>query len=95
MSSLSFDDHPTWLDYKLRLTLLHSNFFIRLAAAHPHLKEKETKLCALVLEDADTETIALHLGMKVRTVRSMKLKVKRDMGLREEDDLHAHLVSLC
>ncbi len=95
MSTLTFDHHPTWIDYKSRILNLHPNFFKSLASAHPHLKEKETKLCALILEEADTETIALHLDMKARAVREMKLRIKKNMGLNTADDLHAHLVRLC
>jgi hypothetical protein len=95
MSTLSFDDHGTWLDYKSRIITLHSNFFKSLATAHPHLKEKQTMLCALVLDEADTEQIAFYLNMQVRAVRAMKKKLKQDMGLAEKESLHAHLIGLC
>jgi hypothetical protein len=95
MSSLSFDDLGTWLDYKSRISVMHSNFFKLLSENHPNLKEKEIKCCALVLEDADTQVLAFHLDMKVRAVLAMKKRIKRKMNLSKEDDLHAHLISLC
>jgi tetratricopeptide (TPR) repeat protein len=81
-------------EFDLRITSSNRDFFNTLLKTYPELKPSELKLCAYLRLNLSTKEIAEIINNSVRTVETIRLSIRKKMGLDHSDNLVAHLISV-
>ena len=64
--------------------LVHNNFIKRLVEAFPALSVSERKMCTLIKMQLSSKEIAPLLNISVRGVETMRLRLRKKLGLQNE-----------
>ncbi len=70
-----------WDDFDLYFGETHPAFFSELYKAFPNLTPMENRLCAFIVLNLSTKEIASLTNRSVRTVESMKFRLRKKMGI--------------
>jgi DNA-binding CsgD family transcriptional regulator len=65
--------------------LVHNNFIKRLTEQYPDLNVSERKLCAYIKMQLSSKEIAPLLNISVRGVETMRLRLRKKLGLHNEN----------
>lgn len=81
-------------EFDSRITSSNRDFFTILLKKYPELKPSELKLCAYLRLNLSTKEIAEIMNNSVRTVETIRLSIRKKMGLDHTDNLVSHLISM-
>jgi len=66
---------------------VHKGFFIRLKEKLPNLTQAETRLICLTKLQLDTKQMAGILGVSNSTIKQSRYRLRKKLGLSEEDNI--------
>lgn len=81
-------------DFDARVTETNEDFFKILLQRYPNLKPSELRLCVYLRLNLSTKEIAEITNKSTRTVETVRLSIRKKMGLEKADNLVAHLIAL-
>ena len=70
--------------YEENFDLVHNNFTKRMSEAFPSLSAAERKMCTLIKMQLSSKEIAPLLNITVRGVETMRLRLRKKLGLQDE-----------
>jgi len=73
---------------------VHDDFFKKLQIKHPSLTPGDLKLAAYLRLNLSTKEIAPLLNLSVRSVENKRYRLRKKMGLGEEDNLTEYVLSV-
>ena len=73
---------------------VHHEFFTQLKATFPDLTAKELQLCAFVRMNLTNKEIASILNISVRGVETARYRLRKRLGMSQEDDMAQFLEKL-
>jgi tetratricopeptide (TPR) repeat protein len=76
-----------WNKFKEMFEQVHKGFFVRLKERMPDLTPAETRLVCLTKLKLDTKQMAGILGVSVTTIRQTRYRLRKKLGLSEEDNI--------
>lgn len=81
----------TWEAFKQYFENASGGFIERLYAAHPSLTENDVRICAYILMNLTTKEIASLTHKSVRTIESIKYRLRKKLQLPDEQSTLAYL----
>ena len=90
----NFSSDEEWEVFRKNFDLIHDNFFRILNEKYPDLSSSDLKLCALLRLNLDTKEIARMLNITVRGVETRRYRLRRKLGLSQEESLSKFLISV-
>lgn len=87
--SKSQDD--IWQQFNLQFQSHYQRFYQNLSAQFPALTESEQRLCAMHLSGLNNNEINAITGQKLSSIHTMKSKVRKKMGVENDQELSASL----
>ncbi len=87
-------DHDAWTEFEHHFTRVNDPFYISLHRLQPTLTSAEKRLCALMKLNLSTKEIAMIQNKSVRGVESARYRLKKRLGLGENDDVYTFLNSI-
>jgi DNA-binding CsgD family transcriptional regulator len=82
-----------WELFSYHFDQVHNDFFKRLREKYPGLTPKDHKLCAYLRLNLTTKEIAPLMNISVRGVEISRYRLRRKLGLDNEDNLTRFLMS--
>ena len=76
-----------WNRFKVLFEQVHKGFFIRLKEKLPNLTQAETRLICLTKLQLDTKQMAGILGVSNSTIKQSRYRLRKKLGLSEEDNI--------
>ena len=89
---LELDD--SWETFKVHFDEVNPTFFDNLQKMSPDISHKDVKLCAYVKLGMDNKQIAQLLNISHASARTALFRLKKKLGLEQEDSLMAVLAEL-
>lgn len=80
-----------WNYFDLRFTQLHPDFKTRLSSQYNNLSKSEIDFCCLLRLNLSNKEIGSLLSISYESVISKRYRIRKKMGLNEEDDLNGLL----
>lgn len=74
-----------WDDFRQMFELVHSGFLYRLREKFPNLSPAETRIIALAKLRLDNKEMAGMMGIGVSTIRNHKFRLRKKLGILDED----------
>lgn len=87
-------DHDAWAEFEHHFTRVNEPFYSSLHRLQPDLTSAEKRLCALMKLNLSTKEIAMIQNKSVRGVESARYRLKKRLGLGENDDVYSYLNSI-
>lgn len=75
-----------WEFFKKKFVEVHPNFFSNIKKAFPELTDTEVDFCSLVKVRMENKEIASLLGITHASVISKKYRIRKKMGLQDQDN---------
>ncbi len=76
-----------WQDFVMHFDKVHPEFFIRIKNTGTDLSENDLRLCAYLRISMSTKQIAQMLNVSPESIRMHRYRVKKKLGLAEEQNL--------
>ena len=83
-----------WDDFNRYFGNVHQDFFNKLRTAYPELSSNDLRHCALIKMNLSLKESAEILAVDVGSVKVARYRMKRKIGLGEEDDLRQVISTL-
>jgi len=83
-----------WQQFNLQFQSHYQSFYQNLRAQFPGLTENEQRLCAMHLSDLSNKEINAITGQKLSSIHTMKSKVRKKLGVENDDEMKAILKNL-
>lgn len=80
-----------WKDFKIHFDEVHPSFFEKLRTMCPDLTDENLRICAYFKIGLSTKEIAQILGIAQRSVFGSRHRLKKKLGLGEEEDLDSFI----
>lgn len=80
-----------WEEFKTYYQQVHPSFYENLLGRHPDLSANDEKLCAFISLGLSTKDIASLTFRQVRSVESARLRLRRKLGLNQNDSIFDYL----
>lgn len=80
-----------WEDFKVYFDKNNQNLSKTIAAEYPQLTINDLRMCMLIRLKMGTKEIAQMMNISVMGVQKNKYRLKKRLGLKEEDDLNAFI----
>jgi DNA-binding CsgD family transcriptional regulator len=87
-------EHDTWGEFELHFEKTHRSFYTELLRRHPDLTPSERRMCAFIKLNLGTKEIAMIQTKSSRSVESARYRLKKRLGLGENDSLSKYLDSI-
>jgi DNA-binding CsgD family transcriptional regulator len=87
-------EHDAWGEFELHFEKTHKSFYSDLLRLHPDLTPSERRMCAFIKLNLGTKEIAMIQTKSSRSIESVRYRLKKKMGLGENDSLSKYLNSL-
>lgn len=81
-----------WRLFHENFDLIHKAFFRHLREQYPQLTPNDLRLCAYLRLNMTTKDIARQSGLSVRGVEGARYRLRKKLGLSENQDLVAFLI---
>ncbi len=91
MIETNFNSEQDWDNFILHFEKVHPDFFTRLKAHCDKLTNNNLRLCAYLRIGLSTKEICQILNVSPETIKSNRRRLKRLIGLSEEDSLNRFL----
>lgn len=92
LRSLDYDERQ-WENFKLYFEQIHPMFFSRLSKAFPSLTTGELRICAFIVMNMTSKEIAALTNRSVRTIDSIKFRLRAKLGIPKETSTLAFLLA--
>lgn len=79
-----------WTEFNYYFERVNTAFYRNLKAEHPDITEKQKRLCALLYLGLNTKEIAQITFREVRSIESSRTRLRKKLGLGEEDNLNEY-----
>jgi len=76
-----------WTKFRELFEQVHKGFFIRLKEKLPNLTQAEVRLICLSKMDLSSKQMTGILGVSTNTIRSLRYRLRKKLGLSEEDSI--------
>lgn len=86
------DKDEYWRLFHENFDLIHKAFFRHLREQYPQLTPNDLRLCAYLRLNMTTKDIARQSGLSVRGVEGARYRLRKKLGLSENQDLVAFLI---
>lgn len=83
-----------WDEFQYYFEKVHPDFYLSLDKAHPDLTAKDRRLCALISLGLSTKDIASIINLEVRSVESSRNRLRKKLGLDNDQNLFDYIRSL-
>ena len=80
--------------FEVHFNQVHNEFLVKLKARFPDLTSRDLKLCAYLRLNLDTKETATILGVSVRTIESMRYRLRKKMNLDPETNLNEFMLTI-
>lgn len=91
ISKLSgYKANDDWTEFRYYFENVNTDFYSRLAKAHPDLTEKQKRLCALLYLGLNTKEIAQITFREIRSIESSRTRLRKKLGLSGDEDLNVY-----
>ncbi len=80
--------------FELHFNQVHNNFLVKLKSLYPDLTSRDLKLCAYLRLNLDTKETATIIGVSVRTIESMRYRLRKKMNLDPETNLNEFMLGI-
>ncbi|MEQ9423767.1 MAG: 7TM-DISM domain-containing protein [Cyclobacteriaceae bacterium] len=90
----SKSSNDQWEDFSRYFGNVHHDFFSRVKELHPNLSTKDLKHCALLKMGLSMKESAEILVIDTNSIKMARYRLKKKMGLTEEDDLISVITNL-
>jgi len=87
-------EHDAWAEFELHFEKTHKSFYTDLLRLHPDLTPSERRMCAFIKLNLGTKEIAMIQTKSSRSIESARYRLKKKIGLGENDSLSRYLNSL-
>ena len=94
MIAQSLRSHKDWDVFKLYFQEVNKNFYARLEAINANLTTNEQRLCALIKLNMTSKEMASVLNVAPNSIKSSRYRLKKKLGLQQEDDMEAFIRAL-
>jgi FixJ family two-component response regulator len=94
MSKVSLNNLSSWMEFRSDVIRMHPDFFENLSDSCSNLTSREIKLCALILMECDTKTIAELLEISMQGIYTAESKLRTKFSMNVGQKIHAHLQKL-
>lgn len=92
--NLNRQSNSQWEDFNRYFGNVHHDFFNKLKEKFPDVSGNDLRHCALIKMNLSLKESAEILGVDVGSVKVARYRMKRKMGLGEEDDLKQIIISI-
>lgn len=92
--NLNLQDEEHIKVFEANFERVHHEFFTQLKATFPDLTAKELQLCAFVRMNLTNKEIASILNISVRGVETARYRLRKRLGMSQEDDMAQFLEKL-
>ncbi|HEY9123012.1 MAG TPA: response regulator [Bacteroidales bacterium] len=83
-----------WEEFETRFGQVYEDFYHRLVKLHPELTPNEKKLCALLKLNLSSKDIAALTLQDAKSVDMARYRLRKKLGLQQEDSLVEYLQSI-
>lgn len=90
----SFNLDKDWDEFKLYFEGVHTDFFVKLKAAHADLSAGELRLCALVRLNLNLKEVATLLSISPDSVKTARHRLRKKLALPEDQALADYLIGM-
>lgn len=91
---LSNQVEQEWINFRKHFDQVHPDFFIKLKLAYPTLTQSDIKLSTLLKLNLETKQIATILGISTDSVKVLRHRLKKKMGIPSNQSIDEYLESL-
>lgn len=92
--NFSFSNDTYWNEFRLIFDQVHQSFFTSLNQQYPDLTPSELRLLSLVKMDLNSNDMSALLGVTPDSLRVMRYRVKKKIGLGQGESLSSFIHSL-
>ena len=90
----AFASEQEWENFRISFEQIHSGFFDKILSIHPTLTAYELRLSALLRLNLSSKEIGNVLNISAGSVNTGRYRMRKKMGLTENDDLVRYLMSV-
>lgn len=90
----SLRSHKDWDVFKLYFEDVNKNFYQKLNEINPELTTNDHRLCALIKLNMTSKEMASVLNVAPHSIKSLRYRLKKKLGLDVETDLEEFIRSL-
>ncbi|WP_310556565.1 histidine kinase [Flavobacterium sp.] len=83
-----------WKIFENNLNQIHNKFIIDLSKKHPNLTSKDINLCIYLKMNLSSKEIAPLMNISFRGVELHRYRLRKKLGLRQEDSLSNFMISI-
>lgn len=83
-----------WETFETNLNLIHNEFSLELSKKFPKLTAKDIKLCIFLKMNLSSKEIAPMMNISFRGVELQRYRLRKKLGLNQEDNLNSFLLLL-
>ncbi|WP_281234276.1 helix-turn-helix and ligand-binding sensor domain-containing protein [Flavobacterium gelatinilyticum] len=83
-----------WEIFEANLNQIHNEFISNLSKKYPHLTPKDIKLCIYLKMNLSSKEIAPMMNISFRGVELHRYRLRKKLGLNQEENLSKFLLSL-
>jgi len=83
-----------WKEFEAHFENVQAIFFSKLSELYPDLTPNDRKICAFLKLNLSTKEISMLQNKNIRTIESARYRLKKRMGLSEEESLSQYLANL-
>lgn len=88
-----FSNEDEWIVFQKNFDLIHENFFRKLTKTYPALTSTDLRLCALLRLNYSSKDIAKILNLTLRGVETARYRLRKKLGLSEDENLTSFLIN--
>ena len=88
---IEIQGEESWEQFNMYFDQVNQNFTGELLKKHKNLTQNDVRICALTRLNLSTKEIAALLNISAKGVQQSRYRMKKRMGLTEEDDLYDYL----
>jgi DNA-binding CsgD family transcriptional regulator len=83
-----------WERFQINFNQIHQQFAEKIHTRHPNLTQNDIRLCCLIKINLTNREIATIQNISIAGVEKSKFRLKRKVGLEQEQDLNQYIHSL-
>ncbi|OEK07347.1 hypothetical protein A8C32_18090 [Flavivirga aquatica] len=83
-----------WEDFKMIFEKVHTNFYSKLIAKHPDLKNNDLKICSLTRLNLNIKETANILGISPESVKTARYRLRKKLELKPKQEIITYLIDI-
>lgn len=94
MISKGFNLDEDWNAFQKHFDSVHPQFFDKLNHRFPHLSSNDLRNCAYIRMNLSTKEVSILMNITPKSAKMNRYRLKKKLGLSEEEDLKNYLFSI-